>query len=234
VVPDLTADPRFERNPLVTAAGGLRFYAGALLETPEGLPLGTVCVLDNKPRPGGVTERQARALEALASQTMAQLEARRSQAQTRESESRLRFLDQLAEVTQPLTDADAVMAVTARLLAEHLKVSVCAYADMDEDEDGFTIRGDWAAPERRASSAAIDLPILGRSQLRTSVPACRSSSMTMHANSHPRSRDLPEHWHCRYNLHAAGQGRQADSADGCSRTACLGFGRERKSACCAR
>jgi GAF domain-containing protein len=146
VVPDLTADPRFERNPLVTAAGGLRFYAGALLETPEGLPLGTVCVLDNKPRPGGVTERQARALEALASQTMAQLEARRSQAQTRESESRLRFLDQLAEVTQPLTDADAVMAVTARLLAEHLKVSVCAYADMDEDEDGFTIRGDWAAP----------------------------------------------------------------------------------------
>jgi hypothetical protein len=67
VVPDLTADPRFEDNPLVTAAGGLRFYAGALLETPEGLPLGTVCVLDVEPRPGGVTERQARALAALAS-----------------------------------------------------------------------------------------------------------------------------------------------------------------------
>jgi GAF domain-containing protein len=36
VVPDLTADARFECNPLVKAAGGLRFYAGALLETPEG------------------------------------------------------------------------------------------------------------------------------------------------------------------------------------------------------
>jgi PAS domain S-box-containing protein len=146
VVPDLTTDPRFEQNPLVTAAGGLRFYAGALLETPEGLPLGTVCVLDNNPRPEGVTERQARALKALASQTMAQLETRRSQAQTCESESRLRFLNQLAEVTQPLTNADTVMAVTARLLAEHLNVAVCAYADMDEDQDGFTIRGDWAAP----------------------------------------------------------------------------------------
>jgi len=146
VVPDLAADPRFENNPLVKAAGGLRFYAGALLETPEGLPLGTVCVLDVKPRPDGVDERQSRALRALASQTMAQLEARRSQRLTRESEARLRFLDRLAEATQPLTQADEVMATTARLLAEHLRLSVCAYADMDEDEDGFTIRGDWAAP----------------------------------------------------------------------------------------
>jgi GAF domain-containing protein len=146
VVPDLAADPRFENNPLVTAAGGLRFYAGALLETPEGMPLGTVCVLDNQPRPGGVTERQARALNALASQTMVQLESRRSEAQTHESEGRLRFLDKLAEATQPLTEANSVMATTARLLAEYLKVSVCAYADMDADEDGFTIRGDWAAP----------------------------------------------------------------------------------------
>jgi GAF domain-containing protein len=78
VVPDLAADPRFEQSA-GHGAGGLRFYAGALLETPEGLPLGTVCVLDVKPRPEGVTERQARALKALASQTMAQLESRRSQ-----------------------------------------------------------------------------------------------------------------------------------------------------------
>ncbi|MDQ3246220.1 MAG: response regulator, partial [Pseudomonadota bacterium] len=35
---------------------------------------------------------------------------------------------------------------TTRLLGEHLDLSVCAYADMDEDENGFTIRGDWAAP----------------------------------------------------------------------------------------
>jgi PAS domain S-box-containing protein len=146
VVPDLTADPRFACNPLVEVAGGLRFYAGALLKTAEGLPLGTICVLDRVPRPDGVTESQMRALKALAGQTMAQLEIRRSQTAIREAEARLRFLDQLAEATQPLVEADAVMATTARLLGEHLYLAICAYADMDEDEDGFTIRGDWAAP----------------------------------------------------------------------------------------
>lgn len=46
VVPDLPKDCQFVDNPLVTAAEGLRFYAGALLEYPGGLLLGTVCVLD--------------------------------------------------------------------------------------------------------------------------------------------------------------------------------------------
>jgi PAS domain S-box-containing protein len=64
----------------------------------------------------------------------------------RESEARLAFLDRLGAETAPLADADVVLATTTRLLGEHLQLSVCAYADMDEDEDGFTIRGDWAAP----------------------------------------------------------------------------------------
>jgi PAS domain S-box-containing protein len=63
----------------------------------------------------------------------------------RESEARLGFLDRLGAETAPLVDADAVLATTTRLLGEHLGTSVCAYADMDEDQDGFTIRGDWAA-----------------------------------------------------------------------------------------
>ncbi|AUC94231.1 hypothetical protein CWS35_07975 [Bradyrhizobium sp. SK17] len=58
VVPDTLLDDRFVRNPLVTAAGGLRFYAGALLKTEEGLPLGTVCVLDRQPRPEGITDHR--------------------------------------------------------------------------------------------------------------------------------------------------------------------------------
>ena len=55
IVPDTLKDRRFACNPLVTGEPNLRFYAGALLETPEGLPLGTVCVLDYKPRE--LTER---------------------------------------------------------------------------------------------------------------------------------------------------------------------------------
>lgn len=62
------------------------------------------------------------------------------------SEARLRFLHRLAEETAPLANADDVMEVTTRLLGQHLDLANCAYADMDEDEDGFTIRGDWAAP----------------------------------------------------------------------------------------
>lgn len=89
VVPDLTKDARFEDNPLVDAADGLRFYAGALLETPDGLPLGTVCVLDTKVRLDGISARQERALKALAAQTMTQLELRRSNAAARQESERL-------------------------------------------------------------------------------------------------------------------------------------------------
>ncbi|KQS79523.1 diguanylate cyclase [Rhizobium sp. Leaf384] len=63
----------------------------------------------------------------------------------RRSEARLRFLDDLARETSDTRDADAILATTTRMVAQHLGLSNCAYADMDEDEDGFTIRGDWAA-----------------------------------------------------------------------------------------
>lgn len=78
VVPDLSNDSRFAGNPLVTEDPSLRFYGGAVLETADGLPLGTMCVLDRKPRPEGLTETQQRALESLARQVMAQLELRRA------------------------------------------------------------------------------------------------------------------------------------------------------------
>src|SRR5690606_25324192 len=45
-VRDATRDPRFAGNPLVTAGPRLRFYAGQPLKSEEGLPLGTLCVLD--------------------------------------------------------------------------------------------------------------------------------------------------------------------------------------------
>jgi signal transduction histidine kinase len=59
---------------------------------------------------------------------------------------RLAFLDDLSKALSNATDANTILAATTRRVAEHLGLSVCAYADMDPDEDGFTIRGDWAAP----------------------------------------------------------------------------------------
>jgi PAS domain S-box-containing protein len=78
VIPDLLQDPRFACNPLVNAGPGLRFYAGELLRTAEGLPLGTLCVLDTVPRPQGLTEGQRFALQTLSRQVMSQLELRRA------------------------------------------------------------------------------------------------------------------------------------------------------------
>jgi PAS domain S-box-containing protein len=80
----------------------------------------------------------------------------------RESEARLAFLDRLSMDTAPLADADAVLATTTRLLGEHLNLSVCAYADMDEDQDGFTIRGDWAAPGSMSIVGHYSLADFGR------------------------------------------------------------------------
>ena len=78
IIPDLTEDERVSCNPLVSTGPNLRFYAGELLETSNGLPLGTLCVLDTKPRPEGLTAQQRFALKALAKQVMGQLELRRA------------------------------------------------------------------------------------------------------------------------------------------------------------
>ncbi|OPA87675.1 hybrid sensor histidine kinase/response regulator [Pseudomonas fluorescens] len=59
---------------------------------------------------------------------------------------RLAVLDAIGSGVANAIDAEAIMTITTRLLAQHLQVSNCAYADMDADEDGFTIRGNWAAP----------------------------------------------------------------------------------------
>jgi GAF domain-containing protein len=75
VVPDTKQDERFVDNPLVTDRPNVRFYAGAPLLTPLGLPLGTLCVVDMKPR--HLNELQQQSLLALSHQVVALLELRR-------------------------------------------------------------------------------------------------------------------------------------------------------------
>lgn len=76
IVPDALLDPRFADNPLVTGGPRIRFYAGAPIVTAEGRALGTVCVVDTSPR--RLDASQQRALRALARQTAALFELRRS------------------------------------------------------------------------------------------------------------------------------------------------------------
>lgn len=69
-------------------------------------------------------------------------ERKRAERALRASEGRHRFLAELALATQQLVDPDEVMLVSARLLAEHLGVDRCAYAEI-EDEATFVIIGDY-------------------------------------------------------------------------------------------
>lgn len=107
-VPDTSLDPRFVNNPLVTGEPHIRFYAGALLRTPDGLPLGTICVIDNKPRV--LTPEQREVLSALARQVMAQMEFRRA----------LLLADRLQRTVSRL------MAVAGHDLKQPLQVMVMA------------------------------------------------------------------------------------------------------------
>jgi GAF domain-containing protein len=76
VVPDAHEDPRFATNPLVRDEPHVRFYAGAPLVSPEGMPLGTLCVFDEVP--GYLSPAQNRALSALAREVVVHLELRRT------------------------------------------------------------------------------------------------------------------------------------------------------------
>jgi len=75
-IEDTLKDTRTVDNPLCNSDPGLRFYAGALLKTPDGLPIGTLCVLDHQPRT--LTPLQRDAIKVLARQVMVQLEMRKA------------------------------------------------------------------------------------------------------------------------------------------------------------
>ncbi|WP_396588615.1 ATP-binding protein [Bermanella sp. R86510] len=73
-IPDASKDPRFQDNPFVTETPGIRYYAGAPLISDNGMPLGTLCVIDSQTKT--LTDHQKHALEVLAKQVMTQLELR--------------------------------------------------------------------------------------------------------------------------------------------------------------
>ncbi|RZK03948.1 MAG: PAS domain S-box protein [Novosphingobium sp.] len=73
VVPDAREDARFSGNPLVTGAPGIRLYASQPLRSLEGAPLGTLCVIDTRPRPD-LSRDQIEALRTLADAAMGLLE----------------------------------------------------------------------------------------------------------------------------------------------------------------
>jgi DNA-binding NtrC family response regulator len=89
-VRDASRDKRFCDNPLVLGAPAIRFYAGAPLRTADGHAVGSLCVIDRKPR--SLTDRERDILEALARQVMTEFELRRANALLRQRQEDLRLL----------------------------------------------------------------------------------------------------------------------------------------------
>ncbi len=97
-IPDTLADPRMADNPLCTSEPGFRFYAGAVLKGGSGLPLGTLCILDHKPR--SLTDHQRKVLRVLSRHIMRELDLRVAleQEQTLRREVDHRMKNSLASV----------------------------------------------------------------------------------------------------------------------------------------
>jgi signal transduction histidine kinase len=115
----------------------------------------------------GATRTAARERERLfAELEAANAELRRLNTEARAAERRAEFLSELGAALQPLTDADTVMATTARMLGEHLAVDRCAYAEVEADEDAFVITGDYTRGDTRSIVGRFTFRAFGAEVLR--------------------------------------------------------------------
>lgn len=93
VVGDTRLDERFRSNPLVTGAPHIRFYAGQPLRGPEGQRVGTLCLIDRRPRQFTPEDLQNLCDLALwAEDQLTQRELGRAVEQVRTNEQRLAML----------------------------------------------------------------------------------------------------------------------------------------------
>lgn len=93
VIPDAKDDPRFADNPLVTGDPFIRFYAGRPLKSTDGHNLGTLCIIDRKPRqltPGDLLSLKD--LAALAENELNSIQLAEALALLRETEAQYRTL----------------------------------------------------------------------------------------------------------------------------------------------
>jgi PAS domain S-box-containing protein len=138
------------------AGGTLQFRDQELTLHRHGRPEQVWMNLDYSPVPDDAGEPAG--VLAVVIETTARVAAERQQ---RVREQRLRFFDRLSETVRVLRGPDQIMGETARLLGEELRASVVAYADMGEDQDRFTIRGDWASPGSKSIVGSYRLEDFG-------------------------------------------------------------------------
>ena len=129
-VPDATSDIRFCDNPLVTGDPSIRFYAGSPLITPDGLHLGTLCVIDRTPRQ--LSASQNAALEALSRQVVNLLELRLKQSRLEQMNTQKNEF--FAHVSHDLRSPIAALENLAELLqSEAAELDAAGVAEYARD-----------------------------------------------------------------------------------------------------
>ena len=108
IVPDAREDPRFSGSPLVTGDPHIRFYAGAPLKTSNGLNLGTLCIIDTKPR--RPSRGSMATLAALAQMVVDEIELRYQIGERRREVETLRLLQAAVQQT-----SESVIITTAEV-----------------------------------------------------------------------------------------------------------------------
>jgi PAS domain S-box-containing protein len=110
IVEDASKDERFFDNPLATDGPRVQFYAGAPLYSPDGYPIGTVCVIDSKTKK--LSSDQINALKMLSNQVTRLLELKLQIKKLRTSEEHLIFKSTAAEnVSEGIVFQDSTSAV---------------------------------------------------------------------------------------------------------------------------
>lgn len=114
VVPDARIDERFAQNPFVTGdIANVRFYASSPLLTPDGIPIGTLCVFDDVT--GELSDENSRALALIAHQIVDVLELRRITRELEQSNEQLEsFAGQIShDLRNPLTAISGFIELAA-------------------------------------------------------------------------------------------------------------------------
>jgi len=97
VIEDAQVDPAFADSPFVKGAPFVRFYAGALISSPDGSNLGTLCVMDYAPR-ARPSDADLRRLQSLARRVVDQLERARAERSLAEQQRLLAMTEAMAAV----------------------------------------------------------------------------------------------------------------------------------------
>lgn len=172
VVPDTLEDDRFSHYASVTAEPHVRFYAGAPLRTPEGYPLGALCIVDSSPRPP-LTTAQRQNLTDLARLVMGELELRLA-----------------LENTERLQLEQKANQAYVESIYEATRIGLCSV-----DEDGRYVMANQAYCHMYGLSQA---EIIGQSFTQiVSTPESKRAALKLHRDFLVHDAPYPKEWRVR-------------------------------------